>query len=232
MSDFVLYGTPLSPFVRKVQATLHYVDAAYDFQEIDIGAMPDWFLKISPARRIPVLRDNTVGTHGVAGTIPDSSSICLFLDRRFNAGLFGENPFVAGRIAWLEEYSDSVLAVTGGMKLFRPLVFPLYAGEEPDLDTAKKTWNERLPRLFDYLEASLDGAQFFVGDRYSLADISIGAQMTFIDLVAGLPDAERWPALAQHTARMKTQPGFAENLAASREKLRGYFDSTFDLSYR
>lgn len=230
MSDFVLYGTILSPFVRKVQATLHYTNAQYDFEEIDIMAMPDWFLEISPARRVPVLRDKAIGTDGIEGTIPDSSSICLFLDRRFNAGLYGQDAFDTGRVAWLEEYADTVLAVTGGMKLFRPLVFPLYAGEKPDLDTAKKTWNERLPRLFDYLEASLDGGQYFVGDAYSLADIAVAAQMTFIDLVAGLPDAARWPSLAKHTSAMKTQPGFVENLSASQDKLSAYLPSKYDLS--
>jgi len=230
MPDFVLYGTPLSPFVRKVQVALHFTGADYDFQEIDIASMPDWFLEISPAKRIPVLRDNSVGTQGVAGTIPDSSSICLFLDRRFNAGLYGEDPFNTGRIAWLEEYCDSVLAVTGGMKLFRPLVFPLFAGEKPDLDTARKTWRERLPRIFDYLEASLDGEDFFIGGRYSLADISVGAQMVFIDLVAGLPDKGRWPSLVKHTTAIKDLPGFVENLAASKEKLRGFVDTKFDLN--
>ena len=230
MPDFVLYGAPLSPFVRKVQAVLHHTRAEYDFEEIDIASMPDWFLEISPARRIPVLRDKTVGTHGIAGTIADSSSICVFLDRRFNAGLFGDDPFHAGRFALFEEYADTVLAVTGGMKLFRPIMFPLFAGKEPDLDTAKKTWNEKLPKLLDYLETSLNGKSFFVGDRYSLADIAVGAQMAFIDLVAGLPDADRWPSLAKHTMTMKTQPGFVENLAACQGKLSGYLKSKYDLS--
>ena len=56
MSDFVLYGTPLSPFVRKVQGVLHHTGADYDFHEIEIASMPDWFLEISPAKRIPVLK--------------------------------------------------------------------------------------------------------------------------------------------------------------------------------
>lgn len=230
MTEFVLYGTPLSPFVRKAQAALHHCGAEYDFEEIDIMSMPDWFLEISPGRRIPVLRDKTIGTDGIAGTIPDSSAICVFLDRRFSANLFGRDPYHAGRISWLEEYADTILAVTGGMKLFRPIMFPLFAGKKPDLETAKKTWNEKLPTLFDYLETLLDGKAYFVGNQYSLADISVGAQMSFIDLVAGLPDANRWPALAQHTETMKTKPGFVENLAACHERLSGVLTSKFDLN--
>ena len=37
------------------------------------------------------------------------------------------------------------------MQLFRPIVFPRIAEKESDLQTARKTWNETLPRHFDYL---------------------------------------------------------------------------------
>ncbi|MDH3641655.1 MAG: glutathione S-transferase N-terminal domain-containing protein, partial [Gammaproteobacteria bacterium] len=69
MTDLVIYGTPVSPFVRKVEAVLRTQGVAYDFENINIMDMPDWFLEISPARRIPVLRDRSVGREGVPGTI-------------------------------------------------------------------------------------------------------------------------------------------------------------------
>ena len=97
MTDFVIYGTPVSPFVRKVEAVLRTQGVAYDFANINIMDMPDWFLEISPARRIPVLRDRSVGSEGVAGTIADSSAICLYLDRKLDAGLYGETEFDAGQ---------------------------------------------------------------------------------------------------------------------------------------
>ena len=59
MSDFIVYGSPLSPFVRKVEAVLECAGQAFDFENINIMDMPDWFLEISPLRRIPVLRDKT-----------------------------------------------------------------------------------------------------------------------------------------------------------------------------
>ncbi len=229
MADFVLYGGALSPFVRKTQAVLHHAGAEYDFEEINILAMPDWFLEISPARRIPVLRDRTIGAQGPAGTIPDSSSICLFLEKRFDLGLYADDAFDAGRVAWLEEYADTVLAVTGGMKLFRPILFPLLNGEPPDLETAKNTWTEKLPRLFDYFEAALDGRDYFVGDQFSLADIAVAAQMTQIDLVAGMPSESRWPHLVRHTKAMKERPGFVENLAICAKFLGGLLPSKINL---
>lgn len=110
MTDPVIYGTPVSPFVRKVEAVLRTQGVAYDFENINIMDMPDWFCEISPARRIPVLRDRSAGREGVSGTIADSSAICLYLDRKLDAGLDGETAFDAGRVAALEEFADSELA--------------------------------------------------------------------------------------------------------------------------
>jgi hypothetical protein len=60
-ADLVIYGMEGSPLVRKVQVLL---------------------AEINPAKRIPVLRDRSVGAEGVLGTIPDSSAICAYLERK------------------------------------------------------------------------------------------------------------------------------------------------------
>ncbi len=230
MADYVVYGMPLSPFVRKVQVVLGHTGTDYDFENVNIMDMPDWFVEISPARRIPVLRDKTIGTEGIPGTIPDSSAICIYLEGQLSAGLYGTSPFEAGRVAWFEEFADTAVALPTGMGLFRPILFPRFAGKESDIETAKKTWTEQLPKLFDYLEASLDGGDFFVGGRYSVADIAVGCQMTQMDLIVGLPDANKWPALVRHTEAMKTRPGFAENLAICTKFISGMLPEKIDLT--
>ena len=230
MADYLVYGTPLSPFVRKVEVVLHTRGIQYDFENINIMAMPDWFLEISPARRIPVLRDRTIGKEGVPGTIADSSAICLYLDRKLKAGLYGNSDFEAGRATWLEEYADTEVAGPLGMQVFRPIMFPRFQGRESDLDTARKGWNETLPARFDYLEETLDGREFFVGDSFSIADIAIGSQMIQLDLVAGTPDAAKWPALVKHTEAMKSRPGFAENLATCGKMLAKILPEKVNLS--
>ena len=230
MADYLVYGTPLSPFVRKVEVVLHTRGIQYDFENINIMAMPDWFLEISPARRIPVLRDRTIGKEGVPGTIADSSAICLYLDRKLKAGLYGNSDFEAGRATWLEEYADTEVAGPLGMQVFRPIMFPRFQGRESDLDTARKGWNEALPARFDYLEETLDGREFFVGESFSIADIAIGSQMIQLDLVAGTPDAAKWPALVKHTEAMKSRPGFAENLATCGKMLAKILPEKVNLS--
>jgi glutathione S-transferase len=193
-------------------------------------ALPDWFVEISPARRIPVLRDKTVGESGVAGTIPDSSAICLFLEKRLGTGLYGDGAFESGRVAWMEEYADTVMALPTGMDFFRPIIFPRFAGQPSDLETARKTWHKKFPVLFDYLEGVLDGGDFFVGSQFSIADIAVACQMTQIDLVAGLPDASKWPALVRHTEAMKARPGFRENLETASSMLSAILPEKVDPS--
>lgn len=229
MADLVVYGTPLSPFVRKVEGVLGHVGSAYELEPVSVMAMPDWFLAISPARRIPVLRDRTIGPDGAAGTIADSSAICLFLDRRHNAGLYGDTAFEAGRVAAMEEYADTVLAQTAGLGLFRPIMFPRFAGKGSDLETARTTWKEKLPPILDYLEGELAGRQHFVGDRLSIADFAVATHMMQIDLVAGLPDPNRWPGLVTHAEAMKLRPGIAGNLEQSAKMLSRALPDRVDL---
>lgn len=230
MTDYVVYGSPLSPFVRKVEVVLRHQGVEYDFENVNIMDMPDWFKEISPARRIPVLRDRTVGEEGIPGTIADSSAICLYLDRKLNAGLYGGSAFEAGRAAFIEEYADTEVAAPLGMQIFRPVLFPRMAGKESDLETARKGYNEAMPRRFDYLEGALDGQEFFVGDRFSIADIAVATQIAQLFLISGPLDDARWPGLVAHFDAIKSRPGFKESLEVGAKMLGGILPEKVDLS--
>ena len=229
MSDLVVYGSHLSPFVRKVEVALTHIDQPYEFVDVNIMAMPDWFVEISPMRRIPVLRDKSIGEEGVPGTIPDSSAIILFLEKKFGGGLYGESAYEAGQAAAIEEYADTIFAMEIGMGLFRPIIFPLFAGKEVDRETASKTWSDKLPIMFAYFETKLDGREFFVGDKITIADIAVAAQLCQIDLVAGLPDESEYPSLIKHVKAMKAHPGFSENLGVCTKMLGGILPEKVDL---
>ena len=214
--SLILYGAPLSPFVRKVDVFLREKGVAFELESVNILPMPDWFKEISPARRIPVLRDTDVGKEGPAGTIPDSSAACAFLERRFpEPPLYPQDPFLHGRAVWIEEFCDSELAASVGMGIFRPIQFARFQGKEPDVAAARKTWAERLPRQLDYLEGELAGRDFLVGDAFSIADIALACQLAQLELVAGPPAP--WPAVAAHLERMKQRESFGPCLAICRK---------------
>ncbi len=92
--SLILYGAPLSPFVRKADALLREKGATFELESVNIMPMPDWFKEISPARRIPVLRDTSIGKEGPLGTIPDSSAICAYAERKFpEPALYPGDPY-------------------------------------------------------------------------------------------------------------------------------------------
>lgn len=222
--DLVLYGASLSPFVRKVEVVLR--EKGIDFESESINfPIPDWFREISPLGRMPALRDRDISAEGPEGVIPDSSAICGYLERVApEPACYPKDAYDCGRALWYEEYADSELASRIGMGVFRPVVFPMFAKQEPDLDTARKAVNESLPPLFDYLEGALQGRECFVGDGFSIADLSVVTQLINLELVVGPLSAERWPQLAALVERVKSRPSFGPNLAICRKIIKQPID--------
>ena len=66
--------------------------------------------------------------------------------------LYPKDAFQYGRALWIEEYADSLLAATGGGGIFRAIFFSLMQGKDPDLDTARETWTEKMPPILEYLD--------------------------------------------------------------------------------
>jgi glutathione S-transferase len=220
MMDLVLYGAPLSPFVRKVEVVLREKGLDFEMEAVSMP-FPDWFKEISPARRMPALRDRDVSAEGTEGVIPDSSAICAYLERlQPEPAVYPKDAFDYGRAVWFEEYADSELAGCIGMGIFRPIVFPIFAKKDPDLETARKTVTERLPRFLDYLEGEISGREFLVGDAFSIADLSVATQLMNLELAVGLPNAEGYPGLTALMERVKGRASVAPNLAICRKILR------------
>ncbi len=204
---YTVYGASLSPFVRKVRVFLAEKGLEYTLEQVNIFPAPDWFVEISPLKRIPVLRDESDGQNV---TFPDSSVICAYLEKKEGGpALYPADPRDYGRALWLEEYCDSELAATAGMGVFRPIVVNKLMGKEPDRETADKTVAEKLPRFFDYLEKELTGREFAAGDAFSIADISIGTQFCNLAHAGVTPEAGRYPELTRYLAGIKGRPSFA-----------------------
>jgi len=216
-TDLVIYGLKGSPFVRKVQVLLAEKGVPYDFEMASPFPAPDWFAAISPARRIPVLRDRSIGTEGAAGTIPDSSVICAYLERKHpRPALYPTGDFDYARALWFEEYADSELAMRVGLGLFRPVVLARFFGKEPDLERARKTVHKDLPPLFDYLEQSIAGREFLVADGLSIADIAVATQFVNFHYAGARLDGARWPSLSAYVDRLHARPSFAACIEGER----------------
>jgi glutathione S-transferase len=228
--DLVFYGSPLSPFLRKAAGVCIAKGVPFEIEAVNIFAPPPWFLDISPMKRIPVLRDRSVAEEGLAGTIPDSSAICAYIEKKHPApALYPADPMAYGEALFIEEFADTSLAMAGGLGIFRPIFFAMSKGEEPGLEKARDAWANQLPPIFDVLETRLGGRAYFAGDALSIADITVACVLMQIALVAEMP-LDRWPGLAAHFAAMQALPLIAGPYAGAEKIVRKALPTPFDLT--
>ncbi|MFT5443274.1 MAG: glutathione S-transferase [Myxococcota bacterium] len=217
--DLVLYGAPLSPFVRKADVVMREKGIEFEVEALPVP-LPDSFAAINPARRMPALRDRDISAEGPEGVIPDSSAICAYLERLVpEPSMYPQDAYEYGRALWYEEYCDSDLAGKIGLGIFRPIVFALFAKKEPDVATARKTMTEVLPHFFDYFEGELEGKEYLVGGAFSIADLSLVTQLINLGLAVGPPDPARWPGITALVERVSSRPSFGPNLAICKKIL-------------
>ncbi len=215
--SLTLYGSPLSPFVRKTRVVLAEKGLDYTLDPVNVFAPPPEFLAISPLKRIPVLRDTSVGPDA---TLPDSSAICAYLEKKQpEPALYPDVPFDYARALWFEEYADSELASLFGTGVFRPVVVNILMGKGPDREAADKTMTEKLPRLFDYLNREIGDNAFFVGGRFSVADIAVATHFVNLAHAGYAPDEASYPGLRRFLTTIHGRPSFATLIADERKML-------------
>lgn len=199
--SLVVFGAPLSPFVRKVRLFCAEKGIDYQLENVNPFNQPDWYRELNPLRRVPAIRDDDF-------TLADSAVICQYLEERDpqRAPLCGESPQAKARIRWLEKYADYEVAPLATFTVFRNRLLKPLMGKVCDEVAVKGAMQEKLPEHFDYLEKCLDGNDFFVDNRFSLADIALACQLVNMRHGGEELDAQRWPALAAHFERIAQRP--------------------------
>ena len=211
--SLIVYGAPLSPFVRKLRLCLLEKGLDYQLEIVTPFAKPDWFHELNPLGRIPAFRDGDF-------TLADSSVICQYLEEQYpeRQPLFGRSAQDKARIRWLEKYADYELAPLCTFGVFRNRLLKPTLGQACDEEVVQTTLQNKLPGYFDYLERSLGAAEYFVGDRLSQADLAIYCQLQNMEHGGETPDATRWPALVAHYARIKNRES-AQNVLPGELKI-------------
>jgi glutathione S-transferase len=200
----IVYGSGLSPLVRKVRVILAEKSLSYTLEQ---AVLPTpGFARMSPLKRIPVLRDTE---QPEPNTLPESWVIADYLEQKWPLPpLLPRDAFARAQALWLQDYSDSHLVPSIVSGLFNERVMKKLTGGECDAALAELALKERLPPIFDYLEEVLGGRAFLVGDTLSIADIAVASAMVNFRHSGEMLDASRWPALARHIAAMHARPSF------------------------
>lgn len=205
-------GNYISPYVRKVLVCLELKGIDYRIDPIAPFVGDEEFSRLSPLRRVPVLRDGDL-------VLNDSTVICEYLQDRFpRPSLYPADPVLRARARWLEEYADSYLGdVVIWRMFFQQGVRRFLFNEGTDDDVVRKAREEELPAALDYLEAQVPAEGWLFGDL-SIADISIASFFRNAAFVRYRIDAQRWPRTAAFVERTLALPAF--------RKLAEYEDRT------
>jgi len=204
-----LYGNSLSPYVRKVMLVLEHKRIPYENDPLSPVLNPsEEFLRVSPLRKIPVLRDGDF-------VLPDSSVICRYLeDAHPERPLYPRDARTRAFACWLEEYADTklsdCLAPLAGELLFKPRVL-----KQPTDEANVARLRAALPSAFDYLESIAPADGFACGDL-SIADLAIGAASLNARYAGISPDAGPHPKLRELLKRIYATPVFQARLARDR----------------
>jgi glutathione S-transferase len=198
-----IYGSSLSPYVRKVLVALTELGIAFENTPTPPASPDPEFRETSPFGKIPGMRDGDF-------TLADSSAILAYIDAlRPEARLFPVEARARARAVWFDEFGDTILFGAGQKMFFNRIVGPKFQKIAGDMAAADRAEREELPPTLDYLESILPPSGFLVEDRLTIADIAVASPMVNLLHLGIAVDAARYPALAGFVGRMFARPSFA-----------------------
>jgi glutathione S-transferase len=203
----IVYGSSLSPFVRKVLAFAAEKGIELELKPTGLGNKDPEFLEASPFGKMPGLRDGDFA-------ISDSSAIVAYMEAvKPEPNLIPTEPRARARTIWFDEYADTILFSCGGKMFFNRIVAPRFLGQPGDEEIAAKAQCDELPPLLAYLERVIPESGFLVEDRLTLADIAVASPFANFIHLNTLPDAADYPKLRAYIDRLLARPSFAPWIA-------------------
>ena len=193
MTRYLLVSFKTCPWVQRAAIVLREKNMAFEFRHIEPDNRPDWFLAISPHKKVPVLRiDEKV-------SLFESNAIAEYLDETIAPRLHPDDPVLrAINRAWTDyvpTFASSVTA-TG------------YADDEASYNASA----EKIPMAFERLELALEkqgAGPFFNGVKYSLVDAAYAPFLQryfFLDRVKPLGIIEKFPRLKAWAEALVSRP--------------------------
>ncbi len=167
MAALTLVSSSLCPFVQRAAIALAEKGVAFERKNIDLSNKPDWFGKISPLGKVPVLLDGEQ-------PIFESVVILEYLEETQPNPLHPSNPLRrAQHRAWIEFGS----AVLGDIWIVET------APEQAAVAQRFAALREKFARL----EGEIKGP-WFEGEKFSLVDAVFAPAFRYFDLIDRLVD--------------------------------------------
>jgi len=162
-----LISHKLCPYVQRAVIALKEKNVPFERVDIDLAAKPDWFLKLSPLGKVPVL---VVTTDKVEVALFESNVICEYIEET-QAGL-KLHPLDALKRAEHRAWMEFGSAILGDL-------WGLETTNDPATFESKR---QALVSKFARVEAALGAGPFFAGDVFSLVDAVFAPIFRYFDL--------------------------------------------------
>ncbi|HEY4222033.1 MAG TPA: glutathione S-transferase family protein [Myxococcota bacterium] len=197
------------PFVQRAIIVLDEKSVAHDVEYVDLQNKPEWFVKLSPRGKVPVLVADGV-------TLFESAAICEFLEETHpEPALMPKDPVQRAR--------DRGWFATASEDLYAPNYKLTTAKTQEDVATVLASLDKTLTRLDEELgtRAFLSGD----GNRFGMADVFMApyfVRAQVLSTVAPSPIPERLGRvrayadrlLARDSVKRSIPAGFAEDTIA------------------
>jgi glutathione S-transferase len=194
--------------VQRAVIALTEKGVSFERIDIDLANKPDWFLKLSPLGKTPVL---LVGDHPIF----ESAVILEYLEETQANPLHSPDAFRrAEHRAWIE-FGSAVLNDIAGF----------YTAPDRAVLNAKAT---QLEQKFARLEARIAASPWFDGDKFSLVDAAFGPVFRYFDVFDEIEDfgiLTGKPKLSRWRASLAARPSVKSAVSADYPALlRGFID--------
>ncbi len=180
-SQLTLVSHTLCPYVQRAAIVLAEKEIPFVREYVDLSHPPEWFLKLSPLGRVPLLI--------VDGRVLFESAVIVeYLDEVTPGSLHPDDPFEKARHrAWME-FGSAILDNIG----------LLYSAKTEEAYIAARA---ELIGRFSRLESELGRGPYFSGIRFRIVDAVFGPIFRYFDLLdhywdetlfIGLPRVTAW----------------------------------------
>lgn len=200
----ILYGSSLSPYVRKVLAFAAEKGIELSLEGTGPFNPTEEFLEASPFRKMPALRDGDY-------VLADSSAIVHYLEaKQPEPALIPSEPRLRGKTIWFDEFADTILVACGAKIFFNKIVAPRFLGQPGDQEAAQSAELNDLPPILEYLERIVpEEGGYLVGDQLSLADIAVAGPFANFRHTETNVDPARYPRTVAYVDRILGRPSFS-----------------------
>jgi glutathione S-transferase len=179
--QFELISFNICPYVQRSVITLMHKKIDFKLTYIDLENPPEWFKKISPLGKVPVLLVREKGQEKPI-VLFESAVIGEYLDEITPPSILPKDPLEKARErAWIEVGSELLVSLYS-------LTTSTDSSEISNLKT-------ELFEILDRLEEALPGGSTFNGRSFSLVDAAIAPFFVRMLMMKSLRDDSHWKKL-------------------------------------